>query len=153
MAQRRRLLEQGARDVESIRLERADLQARRDASAAAGNMVAVADMDRQIEDANAALADRESERHMLLGDLADISNELVVAYQPEALTATMSGSHPVALFPVRIETRFDSPTKLRVRIFPDQLHIDAHDPALTDDEFEAGKWYWTQRWHATPGEE
>ena len=34
------------------------------------------------------------------------------------------------------------PTKLQVRVFPDQLHIDAHDPALTADETTAAQWYW-----------
>lgn len=153
MAQRRRLLEQGVRDVESIRLQRADLQARRNALAAGGDTDAVADIERQINDVNAALADRENERHILIGDLADISNDLATAFAPETLTATLSGTCPVALLPVRLETRFDSPTKLKVRIFPDQLHIDAHDPALTDDELQAGKWYWAQRWHATPAED
>ena len=62
--------------------------------------------------------------------------------------ATLDGRRPVAMLPVRIETRFASATKLLVRVFPDQLHLDAHDPALTADEMEGARWYWSERWRA-----
>lgn len=48
---------------------------------------------------------------------------------------------PIALFPVRLETRFDG-GDLLVRIFPDVVHLDAHDPRLTDAEAEWGERYW-----------
>ena len=56
---------------------------------------------------------------------------------------------PVALLPVRIETRFaEAGTALHIRIFPDQVHLDAHEPAFTDDERAGGEWYWNERWPA-----
>ena len=74
---------------------------------------------------------------------------LVATFDPESLVATLDGRHPVAMLPVRIETRFDSATKLRVRVFPDQLHIDAHDPALTADGDRSGpSGTGRQRWQA-----
>jgi hypothetical protein len=57
--------------------------------------------------------------------------------------AGIAGDVPVALLPVRIEARFfDNGRELRVRIFPDQIHIDAHEPELTATELEAGEAYW-----------
>ena len=37
---------------------------------------------------------------------------------------------PLALFPVRLEARFlpeNQPTEIVVRVFPDEIHVDAHD--------------------------
>jgi hypothetical protein len=48
---------------------------------------------------------------------------------------------PLALLPVRLETRFsaESPPKtLLVRIFPDDVHADTHEPELTQEEFDWG---------------
>jgi hypothetical protein len=60
---------------------------------------------------------------------------------------------PLLLLPVRLETRFsDDGTALRVRIYPDDVHIDALDRGLTEDERAAGKAYWTAVWRATEEE-
>ncbi len=47
---------------------------------------------------------------------------------------------PIALFPVRIETRFDRPSSsLQIRVYPDEILADAHDPSLTADEQQNGR--------------
>ncbi|GII97467.1 hypothetical protein [Sinosporangium siamense] len=51
---------------------------------------------------------------------------------------------PVALLPVRLETRFAAGNTLRIRVYPDQIHVDDHEPRLTSAELEAGKRYWTR---------
>src|SRR5690606_29638878 len=69
------------------------------------------------------------------------------ALDPGIAVSALDGRIPVALLPVRIETRFGGDRKsLQIRIFPDQIHLDAHEPELTDDERTAGEWYWQQRW-------
>jgi hypothetical protein len=62
-----------------------------------------------------------------------------------APTLSLPGTHPLALLPVRIETRFNKPAEtnpqylLYVRIYPDDLHTDTHEPALTEAELNAGQ--------------
>ncbi|HEX6886541.1 MAG TPA: hypothetical protein VF143_00430 [Candidatus Nanopelagicales bacterium] len=67
-----------------------------------------------------------------------------------ALSATLAASHPIVLLPVRVETRFADVEaggrELRVRIWPDQVHIDAHDPRLTAAEAQAGHQFWLADW-------
>ncbi|MEO6526677.1 MAG: hypothetical protein ABIP93_08655 [Gemmatimonadaceae bacterium] len=62
----------------------------------------------------------------------------------EAAVAALAGTVPIALLPVRLEARFVA-NALLVRIFPDQVHIDAHEPLLTSAERDAGMKYWRQR--------
>jgi hypothetical protein len=67
-------------------------------------------------------------------------------------TAICPGNLPLVLFPVRLETRFftlaDGRTELRVRVFPDKIHLDSHEPELTADEQRWGRHYWDQHWRA-----
>ncbi len=91
-------------------------------------------------DAGVATARAEVQR---LRDLA------AGATGPEQLIAALDGQVPVALLPVRLETRFSADRQtLRIRVFPDQIHKDDHEPELTDAEFAAGQEYWRARWAA-----
>lgn len=54
-------------------------------------------------------------------------------------------THPLALLPVRLETRYAG-AELLVRIYPDQLQVDAHDPRLSAAEQVAGQEFWRGQW-------
>jgi hypothetical protein len=60
----------------------------------------------------------------------------------------LNGDRPLVLFPVRLETRFFG-QELRIRVFPDKIHVDTHEPELTADEVEWGKHFHTLFWNAT----
>ena len=66
-------------------------------------------------------------------------------------------ARPLVLFPVRLETRFfalaDGSSELRVRVYPDTVHIDTHEPELTVDELTWGRHFWEQTWRAANDEE
>jgi len=51
----------------------------------------------------------------------------------------LDGRVPITLCPVRLETRFTrNGKKLRVRVFPDTVQQDGHEPELTAEEIDAG---------------
>ncbi|MBA2769292.1 MAG: hypothetical protein H0U35_09215 [Sporichthyaceae bacterium] len=135
------------------RLSLTQAATRRDDAMARGNTAAA--------DAAAAEADSlgESLRSGLSGirdasaEVRRLSDALLSASSPEDAVSSLTGRHPVLLLPVRVETRFfDNAQTLKVRIFPDQVHVTAHDPALTADEVDGLTWYWTHRWLAPDAE-
>ncbi|MBN7812313.1 hypothetical protein J0A68_15275 [Algoriphagus sp. H41] len=84
----------------------------------------------------------------------------LLAVNHRTLTRELSGDLPIVMLPVRIETRFVTPVgaaqELWVRIFPDDIHADTHEPLLAEKEVEAGEEYWAKRagLHSfPPGEE
>ncbi|MBK9035474.1 MAG: hypothetical protein IPL61_30160 [Myxococcales bacterium] len=59
----------------------------------------------------------------------------------------LSTDYPIALLPVRIETRFfQNPPELRIRVYPDEIFADSHRPAPTTAEWQAALAYWTTGW-------
>lgn len=77
--------------------------------------------------------------------LVDLVATMAAVATPE-FGAQLAGSDlPLALFPVRLETRFFG-DELRVRVYPDKVHLDAHDPKLTDGEVLWGHRFWELQW-------
>jgi hypothetical protein len=85
-------------------------------------------------------------------DIPNIPNSPAVRMELAAGPA-----RPLVLFPVRLETRFfplaDGGSELRVRVYPDTVHIDTHEPALTAEEVTWGQHFWNQTWRADNNEE
>ncbi len=110
---------------------------------------ALADAERavvELETRRAALHDRRSE---LIGGISDLATGLLVGRDIGDSVRTLDANVPIAMLPVRIETRFaPDQTSLDIRIYPDQVHLDGHEPEFTDDERQAAEWYWQQRWAA-----
>jgi uncharacterized small protein (DUF1192 family) len=78
-------------------------------------------------------------------DRERLRGELVAMSDPDDLISLIGTEVPLALLPVRLEVRFDRPagggTDLLVRIYPDAVHVDTHEPELTPDEIAWGKEY------------
>jgi hypothetical protein len=58
---------------------------------------------------------------------------------------------PLLLLPVRIETAYlstNAGTDLVVRVYPDDIHVDSHEPELTAAELAGGTAYWRAVWGA-----
>src|SRR5262245_15080889 len=74
-----------------------------------------------------------------------------------AMPLSSGPARPAVLHPVRLEERFfpraDGSAELRVRVYPDKVHIDSHEPGLTADEVIWGQHFWEQTWRAGPDEE
>jgi hypothetical protein len=121
-----------ASDAEEAALSRAlpgddpRLQAARAAAATAGTAVAAA---RRAETAS----------------IGDMTGTLAawLAEDPAQDVARLESRYPIVLLPARIETRFEpEKAQLLVRVYPDAISADAHEPELSAAERAAGQAYW-----------
>ena len=101
---------------------------------------------RELAETRAAVADAHDE----------VAARLGAWLAPDAVgdVERLSAAYPIVLLPVRLETRFDrppgGPPELRVRLYPDTVAADAHDPRLTAEERDAGAAYWRRGWTDEP---
>jgi hypothetical protein len=87
-----------------------------------------------------------------LGQLLSVTSPTL----PQLNVEVAGSDRPLALLPIRLETRFftnaDGTRELRVRVYPDKVHISAHDPSLTAEERLWGQRFWELHWKAGPDE-
>ena len=77
-----------------------------------------------------------------LADARDAYDTAVAAEPPIWADA---GELPLLLLPVRLEAVFSrvaGAAQLLLRVYPDDVHVDAHEEGLTEAELDAGKAYW-----------
>ncbi|NUP24396.1 MAG: hypothetical protein HOZ81_51755, partial [Streptomyces sp.] len=91
---------------------------------------------------HAAYASLQAARQALHQALKDFTS----VADPDILLARLDADVPLMLAPVRLETRLQPdggrPDTLLVRIFPDDIHVESHEPLPTDGEVQQGKRYW-----------
>ena len=105
--------------------------------------------------AGAAATDLFAQRRSALGGLTALDGQLAAVIG--ALAGDVCDGEPdvpLALLPVRLETRYSADgATLRVRIFPDDVHVDRLDRGLSDDERTAGTAYWQAIWDGSTTED
>src|SRR5258706_188669 len=92
----------------------------------------------RIAAAQASRAALVDQRDALQKQLDGLANDLVRQRDPAALVGSLDGHFPIALLPMRLETRYISArgeaARLRIRIYPDDLNTIDHEAAPTADE-------------------
>jgi hypothetical protein len=109
--------------------------------AAAAASGAVAQEGQAAAALRAARAAEAAVREQLAGAVAALGES------PVEQIGTLQAAYPVVFLPVRLETRFrPNPNQpggqLLVRIYPDAILADQHEPLLTATEVAAGQGYW-----------
>lgn len=104
-----------------------------------------------------ATARYRAAREARLAALARLAAESAAAAADQARAAALfeglEGNLPIALFPVRLETRYgDNAAALQIRIYPDAANIQRHTDGLTAAEQSAGRAYWQAQWDARPAQ-
>lgn len=116
----------------------------------------VQNLERELQRLQGQISQAREAVNAAKANLFNAVSEFPQSDRPWELVKQLSDRLPFLLFPVRIETRFitvEEGRELWVCIFPDDIAVDTHEETLTEDELQAGKTYWRERWSATQDEE
>lgn len=128
----------------------------------------VAPLKTQLENVRAGRSDLLAQHQALRLDIDRLANGLLAQRDPAQLAEALDGNQPIALLPMRLETRYFSefqaniptrpdrfpelqannpprPDRLRIRVYPDDINVIQHTAALTETERQAGINYWLAR--------
>jgi hypothetical protein len=130
-------IQQAAAALADINTQRTNVAARQSMADAQGAAAA-----------QAALQAATAKRQELLNTISTVGRRIGELVGQIAIDDLQAESDvPIALLPIRVETRSTAGrAQLRVRIYPDDIHVDQHDRGLSDEEREAGEAYWQAIW-------
>ncbi len=149
-----------AAQIDVLKRERQDVST--SASDARARLAELTARINEIPDAEAVVTTAESgavaavqravEQQSAFSEASDYAESLRIPLEKytQALDSLIPGldlDMPIALLPVRLETRFIA-SELLIRIYPDEFHQDTHEPELTASEFDWGRHFWEQTWRA-----
>ncbi len=106
------------------------------------------DLGQAKEDHQVKLDEAKGTRTQRDHDLTAAIDGLYQTLEPPELIGSWDDSLPITLLPLRIETRWktDLPlggAELWVRVYPDDIGVNNHEPVLTASEIEHGEGYWS----------
>src|SRR5581483_4687939 len=127
------------------RLARANEQLERARTTGTGAAAAQVEVDAATTAANDAASSLDRARSTLHDALLEHIGAI------GTVETIAPGTVPVALLPVGLETRFDGDTLL-IRVLPDEIHVEDHEPELTDSEVAAGRAFWLDVWRGGTAE-
>lgn len=116
----------------------------------------VADLEGTLAAARQTLEDARGNLKAARVDMSTAATNFSVFADPTKAVERLSDATPIALFPLRIETRYKTVAvigaaprqQLWVRVFPDDILIDSFQPEMSQAELDNLTIYWTHRWRA-----
>ncbi len=106
---------------------------------------------RKLEEAKRAAGVAAGEYESARGKTKNATKGFAIFTDPKKSLANLPDDTPVALFPLRLETRFKTEAGRRilcVRVFPDDILVDTYQPLIGESELQNVTLYWTRRWRA-----
>lgn len=105
-------------------------------------------LENRLGAARAARQALVQRRRGLEGLFDELANGALAGRDPSLMVESLDAGVPLALLPVRLETRYvtrDGARHLRIRIYPDDLHTIDHESLPTAGERYAGEAHWRAR--------
>ncbi len=114
----------------------------------------VSSLEQAVVQGETALKAAAGGRQSLVDGIRLQSDRLLVGNDRAEMVRALHGEAPIALLPVRLETRYlDNGQRLAIRIYPDTVHVMRHVRGLTDAERRGGQEYWAAKVQGEGGEE
>lgn len=146
-----RAIEQLQRSIDSLRATIGELNVDLQNAATPQERVRIANAIR-VAQRNLQSAERQLPEQRTRHTEAEARLAQRLDQQERALFGEFPAAHqPIVLLPVRLETRFVTTAgraELLIRVYPDDIHVDSHEPELTADEVEWGRHFWAETWRA-----